>query len=395
MEVERMIPAGDSISLTDHKHLENKIGRIAEKIKDQGEKRQILAELLKQVKNEIQTPIEKEHNGPIEEKLVYPVEEKSLEDLEIVGVDGGVLSKPLHGLDLILVRAVAAIFRYENGELKEADYHPSEVPAPKLVNVHEPLDSRELDVLTGIKRQLTELERARESLENRDVDVLMLDGSIVPQYSKHTSKEKTKDLYKKLIEAFTNLYKKCTREEILLLGAVEDSRSTRLANIFRKEIFPNVLENANLSREEIDSFNKNKDVIMDSRDTAFLDYLLDAGERSFTFKYSTYPANLLKDLEPWNKRICAFYVKPVPYDRPTRVEFITNPKNTKKTINKAAALVNSLSASHDACALPSVLIEADARAKLSQEEISILRDSIADQLEPSTMLDLRRERRPF
>ncbi len=390
-----MLPVGDSISLTDHKHLENKIGKIAQKIKDQGEKRQLLADLLKRVKNDLQIPIETGKNGPIEQDLVYPVKEKSLEDLQIVGVDGGVLSKPLHGLDLILVRAVAAIFQYENGELEKAEYHPSEVPAPKLVNVHEPLDSRELEVLTGLKRQLTELEKAEESLENRDIDVLMLDGSIVPQYSKHTSKEKTKDLYKKLIEAFTSLYKKCTREDVLLLGAVEDSRSTRLANIFQKEIFPNILENADLSRQEIDSFNRNKDVIMDSRDTAFLDYLLDAGERSFAFKYSTYPGNLLKDLEHWNEKICAFYVKPVPYDRPTRVEFITNPENPQKRIDKAASLVNSLSTSHEACALPSVLIEADARAKLSQEEISVLRDSIADRLEPSTMLDLRRERRPF
>ncbi len=390
-----MIPVGDSISLTDHKHLENKIGRIAEKIRDQGEKRRILAELLKQIKNEIQVPIETENNDSIESDLVYPVENKSLEDLVVAGVDGGVLSKPLHGLDLILVRAVAAMFQYENGELRRADYHPSEAPAPNLVNVHEPLDSRELDVLTGLKRQLTELKRAKEALDRKDVDVLMLDGSIVPQYSKHTSKEKTKKLYKKLIKTFTNLYKKCTQEEVLLLGAVEDSRSTRLGTIFQKEIFPNILENANLSKEEINSFNKNKDVIVDSRDTAFLDYLLKEGERSFAFKYSTYPGNLLSDLEPWNKRICAFYIKPVPYDRPTRVEFIMNPEKTQETINKAAALVNSLSASHEACALPSVLIEADARAKLSQEEISILRDSIADRLEPSTMLDLRRERRPF
>lgn len=390
-----MIPVGDSINLTDHKHLENKIGRIAEKIKDQGEKRRLLADLLKHLKNDIKIPIETENNGPIEPNLVYPVGKESLQDLVVVGVDGGVLSKPLHGLDLILVRAAAAIFQYKNGKLKEAEYHPSEAPAPKLVNVHEPLNSQELDLLTGLKRQLTELKRAREAIENKNVDVLMLDGSIVPQYVHQTSKTKTKDLYKKLLNNFTNLYEKCVQEETLLLGAVEDSRSTRLAKIFQKEIFPTILENSNLTDQEIDIFNKNKNIIMNSRDTAFLDYLLEAGERSFAFKYSKAPANLLKDLEPWSERICAFYIKPVPYDRPTRVEFITKPKNPEKTIEKAAALVNSLSASHEACALPSVLIEADARAALSQEEISILRDSIADRLEPSTMLDLRRERRPF
>ncbi|KXA96741.1 hypothetical protein AKJ38_02675, partial [candidate division MSBL1 archaeon SCGC-AAA259I14] len=126
-----------------------------------------------------------------------------------------------------------------------------------------------------------------------------------------------------------------------------------------------------------------------------LDYFLDPSERSFTFKYSEAPANLLKDLGEWRKKIYSFYIKPVPYDRPTRVEFVKTSRDIQKTIEETATIMNSLSASHDACALPSVLIEADARAALAKEEISILRDSIADRLEPSTMLDLRRERRPF
>jgi len=224
---------------------------------------------------------------------------------------------------------------------------------------------------------------------------LMLDGSIVPQYIHNSSKEKTRKLYKELIETYSQVYRKATRKNVQLIGAVEDSRSTRLASIFKREIFPKILEHANLSQEKLEKFNQNKEVLVHSRDTAFLDYLLDAGERSFTFKYSKAPSTLLKDLQPWSKRIRAFYMKPVKYDRPTRVEFLTNPKNPKKRIEKTASLVNSLSASHEACALPSVLIEADARAALSQEEITILRDSIADQLEPSTMMDLRRERRPF
>ncbi len=389
-----MIPADDTINLTDHQHLQSKIGTIAEKIRTQGEKRKKLARLLKNVRKDIEIQKE-EKSGPVESQLVYPVEKESLKDLKIAGVDGGVLSKPLHGLDLILVRAVVSIFQYENGELEDVGYHPSEVPAPELVNVHEPLDSKELDMFTGLKRQFTELQKAKEVLENYDLDVLMLDGSIVPQYIHNSSKEKTRKLYKELIETYSQVYRKATRKNVQLIGAVEDSRSTRLASIFKREIFPKILEHANLSQEKLEKFNQNKEVLVHSRDTAFLDYLLDAGERSFTFKYSKAPSTLLKDLQPWSKRIRAFYMKPVKYDRPTRVEFLTNPKNPKKRIEKTASLVNSLSASHEACALPSVLIEADARAALSQEEITILRDSIADQLEPSTMMDLRRERRPF
>ncbi len=389
-----MIPVDDSINLSNHKNLENKIGTIADKIKTQGEKRKVLSDLIRDVKTDVEIP-HGENDCPVEPKLVYPVEEKSLEDLKVAGVDGGVLTKPLHGLDLILVRAVVSMFQYKEGDLKNVDYHPSEVPAPQLVNVHEPLDAKELDLLTGLKRQLTELQRAYEVLKGVDLDVMVLDGSIVPQYIHKSSEERTEELYEEVIETYSKIYKTATRNDVLLIGAVEDSRSTRLTSIFEEKIFPEILENADMSEKNRARFNDNKNIVMKSRDTAFLDYLLGAGERSFTFKYSKTPSSLLSELRPWSKRVRAFYMKPVEYDRPTRVEFLTNPKRPKKTIEKTASLINSLSASHDACALPSVLIEADARASLSQEEITILRDNIADQLEPSTMMDLRRERRPF
>ncbi|KXA90314.1 hypothetical protein AKJ39_00800 [candidate division MSBL1 archaeon SCGC-AAA259J03] len=390
-----MIPLGDTISLNNHQHLEHKIGKIAEKIKDQGEKRRLVAEILRRAKKDVHLPADDKDKPMIESSLIYPVRKKPLEDLVIAGVDGGVLSKPLHGLDLILYRAAAAIFHYEDDNLRKAEYYPSETPSPQLINVHEPLDSRELEVLTSLKRQLMELNVAKEAVTRWDVDALILDGSVVPQYTTRISGSKTREAYRKLIESFTKLYRICTEGEILLIGAIEDSRSTRIAKIFQKEIFPRFRENANPGNGDITSFNKNKNILVNSRDTAFLDYFLDPSERSFTFKYSEAPANLLKDLGEWRKKIYSFYIKPVPYDRPTRVEFVKTSRDIQKTIEETATIMNSLSASHDACALPSVLIEADARAALAKEEISILRDSIADRLEPSTMLDLRRERRPF
>lgn len=391
-----MIPTAESaVSLSDRQDLERKLGRIAEKIRDQGEKRRLLAEVFRRTKNEVELPVEGEDREILESNLVYPVEDVPLEDLKVAGVDGGVLSKPLHGLDLILVRAVAAIFQYDGEQLQEVDYHPSEMPVPQLVNVHEPVDSRELDILVGLKRQLTELEKAIESAKDREIDALLLDGSVVPQYIDHASGSRTRDLYKKLTDSYTELYRACTERDILLIGAVKDSRSARLSSIFQKQIFPILMENVDLSPKEISSLNKNKQVLMNSRDTAFLDYLLEAGERSFAFNYAEAPANLLEDLGDWKEKIRAFYVKPVPYDRPVRVEFIGSDKESLEIVDRAASLVSSLSARHDACALPTVLIEADARAALAEEEISILRDNISDRLEPSTMLDLRRERRPF
>lgn len=375
--------------------LEHKIGEIAEKIRDQGRKRRLIAKTLRKVKNDLKLPTNENEMGVVESNLVYDVEDRVLDDIVIAGIDGGVLNKSLHGLDLILVRALAAIFSYDNGDLSDVDYHPSEMPNPDLINVHEPLDSREIDILVGLKRQISEIKRARESVEEKDVDVVMLDGSVVPQYVNNVRSDMTRGLYKKLIYSYRDLYQICEEEEILLLGAIKDSRSSRLSNLFQKKIFPKVIDDLDLSSEELNSIDENSDILLISRDTDFLDYLLDAKQRSFTFRYSESSSRLLKDLGGWKDNIYSFYVKPVPYDCPVRVEFVSNPDDVLDKAERSSSLVSTLSANHDACALPSVLIEADARAALAEEEISILRDSIMDKLEPSTLVELRRERRPF
>lgn len=380
---------------SDHHHLEQKLGRIAERIRDQGEKRRLLARILNQVKDDFRIPLDEENHGAIESELVQEVDRASLDDLVIAGVDGGVLNKPLHGLDLILLRSVVAVFSYEGDELQEVDYHPGEMPVPRLINIHEPMDSRELDTLVGLHRQLSEIERAGEIVRKRDIDALLLDGSVTPQYVNHFSKNRTKEVYKRLTDSFTSLYRTCADEGVLLMGAVKDSRSARMAGIFQKELFPELLKNSELSEGDISSLKDNRGILENSRDTAFLDHLLEAGERTFTFKYAKSPGRVLEDLGGWKDNIYAFYVKPVPYDRPVRVEVVSGSDAPLDTVERAAPLVNTLAGGHEACALPSVLIEADARAALEKEEISILRDNIADRLEPSSMLDLRRERRPF
>lgn len=391
-----MIPMSEeSISLDDRQHLEYRLGEIAEEIKKQGKKRRLLAEILKRARECVELPVGGDKNDILEPELVYPIERVHLDDRLVAGIDGGVLSKPLHGLDLILVRAVAAVFRYDSGCLSDVGYYPGEMPVPQLINVQDPIDSRELEVMVGLRRQLTEIEIARKSIEKRDVDALMLDGSIVPQYSNHASKPKTKELYRDLISSYKILYRACEEKNILLLGAIKDSRSTRVARIFSRKILPQVMDSEILSGDEVFSLEENMDVLAKSRDTAFLDYLLEPGERSFSFSYADAPANLLADFDDWSTKINAFYIKPVPYDRPVRIEVVCDSRDILNTVERAASLVYSLSADHEACALPSVLIEADARAALVEEEITMLRDNIADRLEPSTMLDLRRERRPF
>ncbi len=389
---------GIPVSLDDYGGLEDTLIRITERIRDQEQKRRMIAEVLKRLRQRINlSELEGEKDSEIaENKLSIKVEKTPISDSRVMGVDGGVLSRRLHGLDLVLVRAVAAIFDHKDGELSNAEYYPSEMPTPRLMSIDEPLDSRELELLIGMQRQLTELQLAIEALKAYEVDAALLDGSVVPQYvDRFPHTPKVLKLYQKLIKTFIELYEVCARRKIPLAGAVKDSRSARFIDIFQRKVLPILIDDDQFSSSDILTMRGNKGVLSNSRDTIFLDHLLDVGERSFTFHYAKPPAKVLGDLGKWATRIYAFYIKSVPYDRPLRVEFIDGTNSTPQVADRVASLIHALSAHHDACALPSVLLEADACARLAEEELTIIKDNIADRLEPSTLLDLRRQRRPF
>ncbi|MDY6770111.1 MAG: hypothetical protein SVU88_04005 [Candidatus Nanohaloarchaea archaeon] len=61
-----------------------------------------------------------------------PVEDAVPGEMAVGGVDGGLAQESLHGMDVVLTRAVAAVFDYADGELSAADYHPSKNPSPDV-----------------------------------------------------------------------------------------------------------------------------------------------------------------------------------------------------------------------------------------------------------------------
>jgi hypothetical protein len=369
--------------------LEQALVDLAERIRERDRRRRKIAGVLKGLKGRV-NPAGTE--GPALEEIsenyfTKVVERDGLSDATVIGVDGGLLTQQLHGLDLILVRAAAAIFHYINGELDGAEYHPSESPPPKLVDLTEPLDAREFEFVVGVERQLAELELAIQATTSQSADFLLLDGSVVPQYiDRSVQGRRPLKLYQKLFDMFSELYEVCASTGTLLAGAVKDSRSPRFIDILRRKVIPALPE---LSPEE-------QEVLENSRDTVLLDRVLEVGERTLAFRYAENPADhTLKDLGKWASMVRVFYMKAVPYDRPLRVEFLDSGDGAAGVADRVASLVYSISAHHDAFGLPSVLIEADARARLHGEDICMVRDSIVDFLGPSVTLDLRRHRWPF
>ena len=365
--------------------IEGTLTGIAERIREQQGRRRKVAEALSGLRGVSFDGVE----GIVEPSLVNQVEMDPLVDLTVAGVDGGLLEQQLHGLDLILVRALAAIFHYRNAELELAEYLPNEVPPPKLIDVAEPLDAREFELLTCMERQLAELEVAAESVRNSGAELLLLDGSVVPQYvDRFPHRPLLLERYQKLIEAYIGLYQACARSGTLLAGAVKDSRGGRFVDILRHEVLP-VFGDFGLEQKDLA-------ILERSRDTILLDHLLGVGERTPAFTYAEKPASyVLRDLGPWAAKVYAFYLKTVPFDRPLRVEFVDCWDQPIKSADRIASLVYALSSHHDGFGLPSVLIEADACVRLAEEDLYIVRDSIADRLGPFALLELRRNMRPF
>ena len=377
--------------------LENTLAEIVERIREQDARRCRIATIVKKLKNSINMAnlVEQEPKAIVEDKLVFDVEPDALSNVVVAGVDGGMLSEALHGLDLILTRAVAAVFHYREGALSITDYYPTEMPEPRLIPVTAPLDAREFELMANMQRQLAELRLATQVVNVCGADVLLLDGSVVPQYvDRFPHSKKVTETYRDLLVAFSDLYGACAESNILIAGAVKDSRGTRFLDILRHKVLQALIEGRDLPKDETSTLLQSDDLLANSRDTAFLDYMLEAGERSCVFKYADAPG-ALADLNKWGQKIYAFYIKTVPYDYPLRVEFVDPRGEPKKTAERAASIVYAISQHHDAYGLPSVLIEADARARLVEEDLYVIHDSIIDRLGPSVLMDLRRNRRPF
>lgn len=352
---------------------EGAISEIVQRLKEQECKKREVVKKLEKLKVE-------------PESLFRTVETVSPKEVAIGAVDGGMAQYSLHGLDLIMLRAVAVLFRYRGRRLEQVEYRPSELPSLQVIPITEPIDAHELGVLAGMRRQRAELEAAAEALEGGGVDVFLLDGSVVPQYVERYPRERIAfEEYEKLIRSYVRLYEACADAGVLLAGVVKDSRGRRFIEVLLKDVLPSC---GGLDERDME-------VLKRSRDTALLDHVLKQGERTFTFSYAENPASyVLSDLGKWGQRVHAFYFKTVPFDAPIRVEFLETEEGAPKTADRIASLLLSLSSSNEAFGLPPVLIEADLRARLRENDTYSVRDWILNQV-GGFRPELRRDRRPF
>ena len=324
----------------------------------------------------------KSTSSPNKEETVILKMKKSVPQGIIAGVDSGFVSKKLSFLDLVLVRSVGAIFHFEKGALKKADYHPSAFSFPEPLLLKAGLEKDEEQQSISLVRLGAEVNTSIEIIKKYKPKYIFVDGSIVPQYQDKPRKDsKINDDYTSIIKLFENFYKTASDNKCTIISCVEDSRGTRFKQMLSEEILPKT------------SFPQA--LLKDSFDSALLDYLLLKGERTFCFPYTKNTAShaILKDIkESWSKNINVFYLKASDFDKPLRVEFIAE-KNLKEVADEIAGIVYALSSLHKEYSYPSILIEADLRAGLNEHDISVVYDKLIDKL--GSKIKMRRNSRPF
>lgn len=338
------------------------VKEVSRKIGEMERKRKEMVKALRAIKD-----VDFRIGGLTKEKVINQVEKVEVSG-KICGIDGGLQVRSFHGIDIIVVRAVGVCIEYEQSKVRSVKYYQPK--APKVISAETTSDA-ELIFLSSIYRMIEEIERACEVLEAESPDYLLLDGPVYPHPSIVAAKTVYPELYRKVIDLYNRLVEK---GKWRVVGVVEDSRSKYLSRVLKEKIIPTLEEPyRKLFPQNIHEF----------RDTSLLFGALKKGERTFTFK-----VNGVRDVN-YAQKVFAFYLKTAAYDRPVRVEFSSEMPGD--VVDNIASIVYSLS-SFSTYGIPSVLIEADARAHLSNYYMSYIERLLSSST--PLLMALRRESRP-
>ncbi|MHA1905922.1 MAG: DNA double-strand break repair nuclease NurA [Candidatus Thorarchaeota archaeon] len=336
----------------------------------------------------------------VESQFITQIEPARLDGLQIAGVDGGLIRKRFRSMDLLLTRAVAVVFQFTPDDSPLVEFYPDPFPEPLAKLVMLSMSGPELDQLASLERMAAELRVTISALDEFHTDIILVDGSLFYHPRDRppigtTAHEK----FQEVLALYRQLYNKVAKKRTTLVGIVKDSRSTRIVNTLG-DVLPHILRNPSI-------FEKMQGVdyrwlLKISRDCDLLDTFLKEGERTFAFRYSgELPQNsnsLQNDLTAWASSIWVTYLKTARDDVPLRVEVMVKSDGEEgiQQLNRTLAAILPLSYQHPEYGLPSPIVEADARARISHNDARLVIDRLMalSGLTYST-LEKRRSRNPF
>jgi len=334
----------------------------------------------------------------VETRFSKKINPTDLAGLRIAGVDGGLIRRRFRSIDLILTRGVAVVFQFGPEEGPSVDFFPSAFPEPIIRPVMLTLPGPELDQLASLERIAAELRVTLSVLDEYYVDLVLVDGSLFYHPRDRPSiGSAVYEKFQEVVALYRQLYHKAREKSTILVGVVKDSRSTRIVSILG-DILPHILRNPSVFEmmQGVDY----RWLLKFSRDCDLLDTFLEEGERTFAFKYSaelTQNTNTLSDdLSIWASSIWVTYLKTARDDLPIRIEILVDGSNGAAQVDKALSVILPLSWQHPEYGIPAPVLEADTRARISNNETQLIVDRLMalSGLTYAT-LERRRSRNPF
>ena len=335
----------------------------------------------------------------METSLLKKLEPTSLSGLRIAGIDGGLVRKRFRSMDILLTRAVAVVFQFGREDGPDVEFYPEAFPEPRITPVLLALQSPELDQLASLERVAIELEATISVLDEFHTDLILVDGSLF--YHPRDRPQRGSIAFAKFQEVmalYRQLYHKSRKKKTTLVGIVKDSRSTRMVQVLG-ELLPHIIRDSSVFElmQDVDY----RWLLKVSRDCDLLDTFMEPGERTFAFRYSselTHNVDSASDeLAIWSSSIWVTYLKTAQDDLPLRIEVLMDQddKDTKK-LDRALSAILPLSWQHPEYGIPTPILEADARARITGHEAQLIIDRLmALSGLTYTVLEKRRSRNPF
>ena len=383
------------------RNLDKLLSKLVEEIEHIEVTREQFGEVLRKVRNKIDLgKFPAVASNIIDNQFCTKIEPTSLSGLRIAGIDGGLVRKRFRSIDLVLTRGVAVIFQFGPEDSPVVDFYPDAFPEPKISPLMLTLSSIELDQLASLERIAAELRVTLSVLEEFHTDLILLDGSLF--YHPRDRPQTGSVVYEKFQEVlslYKQLYHKTRKKGTTLVGIVKDSRSARVASIMG-EILPHIVR-----KPEVFEMMQGVDyrwLLKISRDCDLLDTFLEEGERSFAFRYSSELVlntnSTSDDFSTWASSIWVTYLKTARDDLPIRIEYLSAEGGDTATdkLDRALSAILPLSSQHPEYGIPTPILEADARAKISANETRLIIDRLMALSGLTYMtLEKRRSRNPF
>jgi hypothetical protein len=335
----------------------------------------------------------------IDSDFTKKIQATDLAGLKIAGIDGGLVRRRFRSMDLLLTRAIAVIFQFGPEEGPNVEFFPDPFPEPQIRPMMLTLSGAELDQLASLERVAAELRVTLSVLEEYHSDLILVDGSLF--YHPRDRPQSGSIVFEKFQEVlalYKQLYHKARKKGTTLIGIIKDSRSSRVTN-FLGDFLPHIIRKPAVF--ELMQGVDYRWLLKMSRDCDILDTYLKEGERSFIFRYSSelQPASnsISEDITEWASSIWVTYLKTARDDLPLRIEILTDgtPDDISK-VDKALAAILPLSWQHPEYGIPTPILEADTRAKITSKETQLIVDRLmALSGLTYTSLEKIRSRNPF